>query len=135
MNFRFKKFFILVIFVLTFFAAAQGVMAEEQYEACEGDSGCYGLHDTDKKATKLPTSKVGWNVPTIIGKIVGAGLAFVGVLFFILMIYGGILWMTAQGNDQQVEKAKGLITAAIIGLIIVLSAYAITAYIGTQLTT
>lgn len=126
---------IIFIFSLSFlFVLAQGVMAEGPYEPCKGDSGCYGLHDTDKTATNLPTSKVGWDVPTLIGKIVGAGLAFVGVLFFILMIYGGLLWMTAQGNEQRVTKAKDLIIAAIVGLIIVLSAYAITAYIGGAIT-
>lgn len=69
---------------------------------------------------------------TYAGKIIGAVLAFVGILFFILMIYAGILWMTARGNEEQVSKAKDLIMAAIIGLIIVMSAYAITAFVGQQ---
>jgi hypothetical protein len=38
--------------------------------------------------------------------------------------------MLARGNEQEVEKAKNLIQAAVIGLMIVLSAYAITAFIG-----
>jgi flagellar basal body-associated protein FliL len=42
--------------------------------------------------------------------------------------------MTARGNDQQVEKAKNLIIQSIIGLIIILSAYAITAFVGRKLT-
>lgn len=70
------------------------------------------------------------SVATIIGTVLGAVLAFVGVLFFGLMIYGGLLWMTARGNDQQVEKAKDLIIQAVIGIIIVLGAYAITTFIG-----
>lgn len=74
------------------------------------------------------------SLPGAIGKIVGAALSFIGVIFFILMIYGGLLWMTAAGNDQQVEKAKDLIVAAIIGLVIVFAAYAITSFIGTSLT-
>jgi len=77
----------------------------------------------------------GNGIPIIIGKVVGALLAFVGVLFFILMIYGGFLWMTARGNEQEVTKAKDLIVSATIGLIIVLASYAITAYIGNALTT
>src|SRR6056297_205117 len=48
-------------------------------------------------------------LPVMIGKIVGAALSFVGVLFLLLMIYGGILWMTARGNEEQVGKAKNLI--------------------------
>lgn len=62
---------------------------------------------------------------SIIGSIIQVALSFLGVIFLILMIYGGFLWMTAKGNEEQVTKAKNLITAAIIGLIIVISAYAI----------
>ena len=67
------------------------------------------------------------------GQIVGTVLSFVGVLFLILMIYAGILWMTAQGNDQQVAKAKGLLINGVIGLIIVFAAYAITSFIGQEI--
>jgi len=74
------------------------------------------------------------DIPSAVGTIVGAILAFVGVIFFILMIYGGFTWMMARGNEQEAAKAKDLIAAAVIGLIIVLAAYALTAYIGKALT-
>jgi beta-lactamase regulating signal transducer with metallopeptidase domain len=79
-------------------------------------------------------SKIIQSIPETIGQVVGAILAFVGVLFFLLMIYGGVTWMTAQGNDQKVTKAKSVIEAAAIGIVIVLAAYAITAYVGRALT-
>lgn len=64
-----------------------------------------------------------------ISKIIRAVLSFLGVIFLILTIYGGFLWMTARGNEQQVEKAKTLLTAAVVGLIIVISAYAISYFV------
>jgi len=64
--------------------------------------------------------------------MIGFVLSFIGVLFLILTIYGGINWMTAGGNEQKVEKAKTIIINAIIGLLIVLSAYTITSFIGNQ---
>jgi cbb3-type cytochrome oxidase subunit 3 len=67
------------------------------------------------------------------GQIIGTILSFVGVLFLILMIYAGILWMTAQGNENQVNKAKGLLVNGIVGLIIVFAAYAITSFIGGEI--
>ncbi len=73
------------------------------------------------------------NLPGIIGKIIGVILSFLGVIFLLLMIYGGYLWMMARGNEEQVGKAKKIIVQAVIGVIIVLAAYAITAFIGTQL--
>lgn len=66
------------------------------------------------------------------GQIIGVVLSFVGVIFFGLMIYAGIMWMTSGGNEQTVTKAKDLIINAIIGIIIVLAAYAITSFLGTE---
>jgi len=56
-----------------------------------------------------------------------------GIIFIILMIYAGYNWMTAQGEEEKVTKAKTTIQRAIIGLIIVVSAYAITAFVFKSL--
>ncbi|MCK5060945.1 hypothetical protein KAR28_00175 [Candidatus Parcubacteria bacterium] len=74
------------------------------------------------------------DLPAAIGQIVGAILAFVGVLFLGLMIYGGFIWMMARGNESEVEKAKELIKSAVVGLVVILAAYAITSYVGDALT-
>ncbi len=56
-------------------------------------------------------------------------LAFVGVLFLILMIAGGFKWMTARGNETEVEKAKTMVFRGVIGVLIVLSAYIISYFV------
>jgi TRAP-type C4-dicarboxylate transport system permease small subunit len=63
--------------------------------------------------------------------VVRALLGLIGIVFFILIIYGGYSWMTAGGNDDKILKAKKLIIRAVIGLAIVASAYSI-AYFVTQ---
>ena len=65
------------------------------------------------------------NIATIIQVVLG----LLGTIFVILMIYAGILWMTAGGNDTQVKKAQNIIQRAAIGLFIVVLAYAITYFI------
>lgn len=60
-----------------------------------------------------------------ISSVISVALSLLGVIFMILMIYGGYTWMTAQGDEQKVDKAKDIIRAAIIGLIVVVAAYAI----------
>ena len=70
---------------------------------------------------------------TIISKVINIILSMLGVVFLVLLIYGGFLWMTARGNEQQVEKAKDTIFSSIIGLIIVLSAYAISIFVVSKL--
>lgn len=67
-----------------------------------------------------------------VGTVIKAVLAMVGTIFLGLTIYAGILWMTAAGNDEQVTKATGIIKAAIIGLFITMSAYAITFFIASR---
>ncbi len=67
-----------------------------------------------------------------VGDIIGLVLSFVGVIFLILIIYGGISWMFSAGNEQKVEKAKSIIINAVIGLVIVFAAYTITSFIGNQ---
>lgn len=66
---------------------------------------------------------------TTIGLIINVLLGFLGVIFLVLTIYAGFLWMTAGGNADQVEKAKKMLIQAIIGLVILLSAYAISNFV------
>jgi len=75
---------------------------------------------------------------TTLGSWVGAyiinpALSLVGVIFLVLMIYGGFLWMTAGGNSTQVDKAKNIIITSIIGTVIIAAAYAITNFVFTSL--
>jgi hypothetical protein len=86
----------------------------------------YGL---DATAGAAGLTKYGGNVAVLIGNVIGTALSMVGVIFFILMIYGGILWMTARGKEEMANKAKDTIIAAVIGLIVVLASYALTNFI------
>jgi hypothetical protein len=74
-------------------------------------------------------SSYGGNLTATIGTVVGAFLSLIGIVFFVLVLYGGILWMTAAGNQDTVKKSINTIISASIGLVIVLSAYAITNFV------
>ncbi len=65
----------------------------------------------------------------VIGDILQLALSILGILFVIFMIYGGYIWMTAAGNESKADKAKDIITQSILGLIIVVGAYAITYFV------
>ena len=74
------------------------------------------------------TSESG-DIQTVVGQIINAALTLVGTLFFALMVYAGYLWMTARGDEPTIEKAKEIIKTSIIGLVILVSAYAITVFV------
>ena len=65
----------------------------------------------------------------IVGGVINAFLGIFGVLFLALMVYGGFKWMIAQGREEEVQKAKTIIQAAIIGFGIAVSAYAIARFV------
>jgi hypothetical protein len=69
-------------------------------------------------------------ISSLAGTIVGAFLSLLGVIFIILMIYGGYNWMTAGGNEDKMTTAKNTIKSAIIGLIIIAGAWAIYIFIS-----
>ncbi|NCU44209.1 hypothetical protein EOM71_00835 [Candidatus Falkowbacteria bacterium] len=84
------------------------------------------LNETAIAAGYDPTQN---NALTTVSSFITIVLGLVGVIFLALIIYGGFLWMTAAGNEKQVETAKSIISRAAIGLIIIVLAYAITFFI------
>lgn len=72
-------------------------------------------------------------VLNIVGTLINTVLALLGTVFIILMLVAGYNWMTASGDEEKITKAKDTIRAAIIGLIIVVGAFAIWSFINTNL--
>lgn len=89
-----------------------------------------GLSATSKEAGYAPLQ-----LPVLIGGIIQALLGIVGVIFLILAVYAGTLYMTAGGESAKVKKAKDMLTQSLIGLIIIVAAYALTNFVVDQLLT
>jgi|SRR5579872_6210949 len=71
------------------------------------------------------------DVVQIIRAIIQFILIVAFVLAFIFLLIGGIRWITAGGDEKGVEKARGMITAALIGLVVVLIAFALIKLVET----
>ncbi len=74
------------------------------------------------------------NLPTLTGDqllVNGLNIAYfvAGIIAVITIIVGGIMYATSSGDQANVTKAKNLILFAIAGLIIILSAFAITNFV------
>lgn len=110
-----KLFLSLVVFCVAVFSQPLLVSAAEfgGLKATGGGAGYAGVVDPDRA------------INTLIATIIESVLGFLGVIFLVLMVYGGYTYMMARGNEQDVEKAMSTIRNAVIGLIIVASAYAI----------
>jgi hypothetical protein len=69
----------------------------------------------------------------IAARIIQIFLGFLGIIAVGLIIYAGFLWMTAAGNEDKIDQAKKTLVSAIIGLVIILSAFGIATFILTKI--
>ena len=65
--------------------------------------------------------------------LIKTALAFLGLIFLVLLLWAGFNWMTAGGNEDKIKESLKRIQNAAIGLLIILSAYGITTYIVKML--
>lgn len=99
------------------------------------------LLGTNTETTKLLTNFE----PGGFGKIKGPGeivfnvvyifLGILGIITVLLMIYGGFLWLTAGGEENKAKQGTTILFQAVVGLIIILSSYAVTYFVLVQITT
>lgn len=70
-----------------------------------------------------------------IGDLIQVALSLLGVVAVVIILIGGFKWMTAGGNEEKVTEARKLIFSGIIGLAVILSAWAISIFVIEQLST
>lgn len=80
-------------------------------------------------------TNLGTDIPLIetIARIINILLGFLGVLAVLLVLWGGFKWMTAAGNEDQISEAKKLMGAGVVGLAIILAAFAVASFVVNQL--
>lgn len=91
-----------------------------------------GLEPT-ARAAGLPIPDSSASPITFTAKVINIILGFLGVLAVAIIIFAGFKWMTSAGNEQSIDEAKTLLRNGFIGLVIILSAYAVTAFVVKQL--
>tara|TARA_Y100000310_G_scaffold344313_1_gene456357 strand:+ start:2117 stop:2527 length:411 start_codon:yes stop_codon:yes gene_type:complete len=116
---NYKKIYFLIYIIFTFsFLLANITLAAGTFEQVNtgfGETGeAAGFPNSDGVPTNTFTQAWGVYVTNFAA---GVGAAF----FMVLIIYAGWLWMTAQGKEDQVERAKKIIIGSLIGLTIIIA--------------
>jgi Zn-dependent protease with chaperone function len=70
---------------------------------------------------------------TTITSIINVALGLLGIIAVVIVLIGGFKWMTAGGNEEKVTEARKLIISGVIGIAIILSAYAIASFVVNRL--
>ncbi|MBL7058564.1 hypothetical protein ISS03_04450 [Patescibacteria group bacterium] len=108
------------VFIFSFLVAPSTVLAAAD------DALLWG----GKKSTVMANSGLGNQDPrAVISNVIRTILGFLGIIAVVIILMGGFKWMTAMGADDKITEAKGLISAGIIGLVIVLSAFGIASFV------
>lgn len=125
MNSIFKKNFIalaVLAYALIFVASAQAAFLKpdstdviNRNAGVAGGLGGYEVNNND--------------IFSLIQTVISGFLAIIGLYLLIYLLYAGYNWMTARGEEEKVEKAKDTINRLIIGLIIIVGAYAISIFV------
>jgi len=109
-----------------FSLAAPALGAAEDSDVLWGGS-------TEKQYIKdnsgLPASDNASDPRRVAAQVIKIVLGFLGILSVIIILYAGFKWMTAGGNEEGVGEAKKMLVAALIGLVIILSAYALANFV------
>ncbi|MDO8581810.1 MAG: TrbC/VirB2 family protein [bacterium] len=84
-----------------------------------------GLSTFQNSGSGLATT----DIRITIGNIIRIFLGLLGTIAIVLILYAGFMWMTAAGNEEKIEKAKKILTNAVIGLVLILAAFGIVSFI------
>jgi len=123
-----RYFFITTIIFINFCFVGQNVKAAE-LTTDYVFSGKTGTADDLAGQTGLSVS----DPREIAAKVINVILGFLGIIAVMIVIMGGFMWMTAQGNEEKITKAKQLLISGVIGMIIVLSAFGIARFVINSL--
>jgi len=113
-----KKFIFIAVLAMVFSMTALPAMAL--------DVGLnYGT------ATGLGSTDIRTGVMSVIRVLLG----FLGIIAIVIVLYGGFVWLTSAGNEEKVGQAKKILSAGIIGLIIIFVSYTLAQFVVTQIMT
>ena len=148
---KLSLFLIILSFLLLFFnfAFAEGEPAcpngdsQAEVDCAPGDTilKCVVEPKADSPVYKDYDCLLGTNIPRTIGlgaettdirnnirTVILYSLGFLGVLCVIMVIYGGLVWLTSQGNSDKIKKGRDILIWSAIGAIVISIAWTITAY-------
>jgi len=98
--------------------------------AANAEINLWGDENYDTEIGKTAFEDFGDRDPRVIaGNVIKILLALLGVIAVVLILFGGFKWMTAMGSDEKTAEARKLIGAGIVGLLVILAAYAVTIFV------
>jgi len=121
MNKKLIKQIIVFVMLLTILTPMLAVKAQDDVFGLNYGNSINGLTAADPR--------------TVAKNLIQVILGFLGIIAVVIILLGGFKWMTAAGNEDKVGEAKKIIIAGVIGLIIILGAWAIANFVLSNVMT
>lgn len=114
----------LIPLSLSFVILAGGMLTAVPTLAVEGSTNGSAASATQPFTTYSLQNPLKAETPAeLIGRFVKIFTGVVGSFCLLMFIYGGLTLLTSRGNPEQVQKGKQIFTWAIIGMIVIFTAY------------
>lgn len=68
-----------------------------------------------------------------LGKVIRAFIGITGTIALVMFVYGGFLWLTSGGSQEQITKGKNVLVWSSLGLLLIFAAYALVNFVLTKL--
>ncbi len=119
---------ILSLLILSFFLIPSLALVNTANAATDTD--VFGINFVDDGEGGNQDIVLGNKDPrTMVTQIINVALTLLGIVAVVIVLLGGFKWMTAGGNEDKVGEAKKILGAGVIGLVIILAAWGIAAFI------
>lgn len=118
---KFKLFFTLLLVIGALFGL-QAVLA------ASAPSDIFGINPVGQNI-----GLGGEDIRLVIARIIRIFLGILGIIAIGITLYGGFVYMTSGGNEEKIAQARKIIVNGVIGIVIILSAFAIASFIINQL--
>ncbi|MEA3464136.1 MAG: hypothetical protein U9R14_03625 [Patescibacteria group bacterium] len=115
------SFILLSVLFMAQIVVAQAVLADDLWDTVKDG----GLGTIGQEAYGTGGDEPQQNVQEIMARVIAVSLGLLGIIFTSLIVLAGYKWMIASGNEDKISEAKDQLKAGIIGLLIILAAYAI----------
>jgi hypothetical protein len=98
-----------------------GTICDQNSKVCKVDTG-----DTTLAG---PLGSTTTDIRDAVRRFINIALGFLGVITVVMIIYGGVLWLTAAGAEDKVTKGKHTLIWAAVGAIVISIAWTISSYV------
>lgn len=124
-----QKIFFATLLVFSSFLGVMSLAPQASAATLLENLGTAAREPFNLSGSEASTGESETSIGRVIGDVIKIILGFTGTIAFIVFLYGGFLWLTARGNDTQVDQAKKYLTNGVIGVVIIILAYSVTFFI------